>query len=102
MLNEQLARLEAFKHEPSPPDMATFKRLAEYWSGDISHELWKATDEVKAQYAEFFDLHAVIRPDGSLNGYHIDLSANIPLEIEGHNPSAYDMVFTPSRGGLRG
>ena len=48
MLNEQLARLEAFKHEPSPPDTATFKRLAEYWSGDISYELWEATDEVKA------------------------------------------------------
>lgn len=51
VLNEQLARLESFKVEPSPPDMATFKKLAEYWSGDIAHELWNATDEMKAKFA---------------------------------------------------
>ncbi len=99
VLNEQLARLEAFKAEPSPPDMATFKKLAEYWSGDIADELWDATDEMKAKFAELFDLHATIHPDGSLNSYHCNLTANIPLEMEGHDPSAYDMVFTPSRGG---
>ena len=101
-MNEQVARLEAFKDEPAPPDMATFKKLAEYWSGDIAHELWDATDETKAKFAELFDLHATIHPDGSLNGYHCNLSANIPLEMEGDSPGAYDMVFTPSRGGLRG
>ncbi|MDD5038830.1 MAG: hypothetical protein PHN78_05895, partial [Dehalococcoidales bacterium] len=68
----------------------------------LSDELWKATDEVKAKFAEFFDLHAIIRPDGSLKDYHVDLAANVPLEIEGRNPSANDMVFSPSRGGLRG
>ncbi|MFC2016184.1 hypothetical protein ACFLUF_00530 [Chloroflexota bacterium] len=82
--------------------MATFKKLAEYWSGDIAHELWDASDEMKAKFAELFDLHATIHPDGSINGYHCDLAANIPLEMEGHDPGAYDMVFTPSRGGLRG
>jgi len=30
------------------------------------------------------------------------LAANIPLEMEGDKPGAYDMVFSPSRGGLRG
>jgi hypothetical protein len=30
-----------------------------------------------------FDLHATIHPDGSLNGYHVDLTANIPFEMEG-------------------
>ncbi|MBI4188348.1 MAG: hypothetical protein HY529_03975, partial [Chloroflexi bacterium] len=55
VLNEQLARLESFKDEPSPPDMATFKKLAEYWSGDIAHELWDATDEMKTKFAELFD-----------------------------------------------
>ena len=102
LLNEQMARLEAFKDEPSPPDMATFKKLAEFWSGDIANELWDAKDEMKAKFAELFDLHATIHPDGSLNGYHCDLAANIPLEMEGNSPGAYDMVFTPSRGGLRG
>ncbi len=102
LLNEQLARLEAFKAEPSPLDMATFKKLAEYWSGEIIHELWNATDEVKSKFAELFDLHATIHPDGSLNDYHCNLTANIPLEMEGHDPGAYDMVFTPSRGGHRG
>ncbi len=102
LLNEQMARLEAFKTEPTPPDMATFKKLAEFWSGDIAYEMRNATDEVKAKFAELFDLHAIIHPDGSLNGYHVDLSANIPLEMEGDSPGAYDMVFSPSRGGLRG
>ena len=99
LLNKQLARLETFKAEPAPPDLATFKKLAEFWSGDIAHELWDATDETKSKFAELFDLHATIRADGSLNGYHADLVANIPLEEEGHSPGAFDMVFTPSRGG---
>ncbi len=99
VLDAQLGRLEAFRGEPSPLDMATFKRLAEFWSGDIAPELWDATDQVRARFAELFDLHATIHPDGSLNGYHCNLSANIPLEMEGDKPGAYDMVFTPSRGG---
>ena len=43
-----------------------------------------------------FDLYATVRPDGSQNGYHVDLSANIPLEMEGDKPGAYDMVFGSS------
>ena len=82
--------------------MATFRKLAYYWSGDIAHELWDATDEVKARFAELFDLQATIHPDGSLNGYHIDLSANIPLEMEGDKPGAYDIVFSPSGRGSGG
>jgi len=34
--------------------------------------------------------------DGSRNGYHVDLTANIPLEMEGDKPGAYDMVFRSS------
>jgi len=102
VLNTQLDKLEAFNMEPSPLDLATFRKLADYWSGDIAHELWDATDEVKARFAELFDLYATILPDGSRTGYHINLSANIPLEMEGDKPGAYDMVFSPSRGGLRG
>ena len=99
VLNAQLGRLEVFRSEPSPPDMATFKKLAEYWSGDIAHELWDATDQVRARFAELFDLHATVRPDGSRDGYHFDLAANIPLEMEGDKPGAYDMVFSPSGRG---
>jgi len=102
IINEQLARLEQFRHEPAPPDMATFKKLAEYWTGEIAGKLNDAPDDVKARFAEMFDLYATIRPDTSLDGYHFDLSANIPLEMEGDKPGAYDMVFSPSRGGLRG
>ena len=98
VLNAQLGRLEAFRGEPSPPDMATFKKLAEYWSGDIAHELWDATDDVRARFAEHFDLYATIHPDKSQDGYHFDLAANIPLEMEGGKPGAYDMVFSPTRG----
>jgi len=102
LLNTQMDRLEVFKREEPPLDMATFKRLAEYWSGDIAHKLWNAPDEVKDRFAELFDLQATILPDESKNGYHINMSANVPLEMEGDTPGAYDMVFSPSRGGLRG
>jgi DNA invertase Pin-like site-specific DNA recombinase len=99
VLNTQLERLETFKREDPPLDMATFKKLSEYWSGDIVHELYDATDEVKARFAELFDLQASIMPENSPRGYHINISANIPLEMEGDKPGAYDMVFSSSRGG---
>jgi hypothetical protein len=102
IIKEQLARLGQFRREPAPPDMATFRKLAEYWSSDIFGELDTAPDDVKARFAELFDLYATIRPDSSREGYHFDLSANIPLEMEGDKPGAYDMVFSPSRGGQRG
>jgi DNA invertase Pin-like site-specific DNA recombinase len=98
ILNEQLARLEEFRSEPSPPNVAAFRKLAEYWSGEISYKLWDAPDDVKDRFAELFDLRATIHPDSSKDGYHIDLTANMPLETEGKDPSAYEMVFSPSRG----
>ena len=102
LLNEQLGRIEQFRGEPAPPDEATFKKLAEFWSGDIAHQLYHAPDDLRARFAELFDLYATLKPDSSWKGYHFDLLANIPLEMEGNKPGAYDMVFTPSRGGLRG
>lgn len=103
IIKEQLVRLEKFKREPAPPDMATFKKIAEYWTCDIASELYNAPDDVKARFAEMFDLQVTIHPDNtSRDGYHLNLSANIPLEMEGDEPSAYDMVFSPSRGGHRG
>jgi len=77
-------------------DMATFKKLAEFWPAEIISNLARATDDMRARFAEMFDLHAIIRPDGALDGYHVDLTANIPLEMEGDKPGAYDMVFRSS------
>ena len=39
IINDQLGRLEEFRSEPAPPDGATFKKLTEYWSGDIADKL---------------------------------------------------------------
>ena len=99
ILNAQLGRLEEFRGEPVPADWATFKKLAEYWGGEIADELYDAPDDVRARFAELFDLYATVHPDSCQDGYHVDLSANIPLEMEGDKPSAYDMVFSSSRGG---
>ena len=96
VINEQMNRLEQFRQEPPPLDMATFKKLAEFWPGEIASNLVDAPDDVRAKFAEMFDLHATILPDGSQNGYHVDLTANIPLEMEGNKPGAYDMVFRSS------
>ena len=96
ILNDQMGRLERFTQEPAPLDMATFKKLAEYWPVEIGSNFAKAPDDVKAKFAEVFDLHATIQPDKSTDGYHLDLSANIPLEMEGNKPGAYDMVFRSS------
>jgi hypothetical protein len=96
VIKEQMGRLEQFRREPPPMDMATFKKLAEFWPCEILINLRNAPDDVRAKFSEMFDLYATVRPDGSQNGYHVDLSANIPLEMEGDKPGAYDMVFGSS------
>ena len=102
ILNDQLHRLEEFRGEPTPPDWARFKKLAEYWAGAIACELDYAPDDMRARFVELFDLYVTIHPNSSGNGYHFDMSANIPLEMEGAKPGAYDIVFSSPRGGLRG
>jgi DNA invertase Pin-like site-specific DNA recombinase len=96
IIAEQMSRLEQFKREPAPMDMADFNKVAEFWQNMIATNLTDVPDEVKAKFVEMFDLHATILPDGSKNGYHVDLTANIPLETEGYKPGAYDMVFRSS------
>ena len=76
--------------------MPIFKKLAELWPEEIASNSANAPDDVRAKFAEMFDLHATIHPDGPHNGYHIDFTANIPLEMEGEKPGAYDMVFRSS------
>jgi hypothetical protein len=95
-------RFEDFKRQPAPPDVAKFKKLVEFWTIEVISELSDAPDDVKARFAELFDLYATIRPDSSRDGYHCDLTANIPLEMEGDKPSGYDMVFSPSGRGPGG
>jgi hypothetical protein len=92
IINEQLSRLEQFRREPAPLDMATFKKLAEYWPVEVASRLYNAPDNVKARFAEMFDLNATI----SRNGYHVALTANIPLEMKDDKPGAYQMVFGSS------
>ncbi len=102
ILNGQLKRLEEFSGEPSPPDRATFEKLAEYWRAGLVGELDHASDELKAKFAEFFDLYVTVKPMESSKGYGFSITANIPLEMDGNAVNAYDMVFSPPRGGLRG
>ncbi len=102
VLNGQLTRLEEFSGEPSPPDKATFDRLANYWRGGLVGELDHASDELRAKFTEFFDLYITVHPKESSKGHSFDITANIPLDIDDNTVTAYDMVFTPSRGGLRG
>jgi DNA invertase Pin-like site-specific DNA recombinase len=102
LMKEQLGRLEGFHNQPAPPSVETFKKVAGFWADETLHELLHASDEVRDKFAQLFDLYATIKPDSNKDGYHIDLSANIPLEMEGKSPSAYEMVFSPSRGELRG
>jgi hypothetical protein len=102
VLSGQLERLEEFSGEPSPPDKATFEKLTAYWRGDLVGELDHVSDELKAKFAEFFDLYIIVHPKESSKGYSFNITANIPLEIEDNTVTAYDMVFTPSRGGYRG
>ena len=79
VLNGQLNRLEEFSGEPSPPDKATFEKLADYWRGDLVGELDHASDELGAKFAEFFDLYITgFHPKESSKGYYFNITANIP------------------------
>ena len=83
ILNRRLRRLEEFSGEQSPPDSATFEKLAAYWRGDIVGELDAASDELRAKFAELFDLYVTVHPGNSWKGYRFDITANTPLEMEG-------------------
>ena len=101
VLNGQLMRLKEFGGETSPPDKATFEQLAEYWRGSLVCELDNVSDEIRAKFAEFLDLYVTVRPMKSSKGYGFDITASIPLEMDGNTVNAYDMVFNPPRRGLR-
>ncbi|GAJ17500.1 unnamed protein product, partial [marine sediment metagenome] len=62
VISEQISRLEHFRREPAPMDITTFKKLAEFWPAEIIGNLANATDDVRARFAELFDLHAIICP----------------------------------------
>ena len=66
--------------------------------GELDH----ASDELRAKFAEFFDLYITVHPKESSKGYSFDITANIPLDMDDNTVNAYDMVFTPSRGSKGG
>ena len=85
----------------SIPVTVTFEKMAEYWSGDIVGELDTASEELRAKFAELFDMYVTVHPKTSSEGYRFDITANIPLEMEGNTVSAYDIsdlssLFNPS------
>jgi hypothetical protein len=100
VINEQLNWLEQFKREPALSDITTLKKLTDYWSWEVNSELRDAEDNLRARFAEVFDLRVTVCPDNHGEGHHLNLSAKIPLETEG-STSAYNMVFGPSRRGYR-
>ncbi len=97
-------------NEPRQPKAAAMptaisgvrKKLADYWRGGLVGELDNASDELRAKFAEFFDLYITVHPKESSKGYSFDITANIPLEMEDNTVNAYDMVFTPSERGTKG
>lgn len=59
-----------------------FKKLTDFWQGEISDNLIDAWNDVKTKFVEMFDLHAILRPHGSQKGYHVNLMANILLKCK--------------------
>lgn len=55
--SEEMLSICRRKLESEPPDKATFDKLADYWRGDLVGELDYVSDELKAKFAEFFDLY---------------------------------------------
>jgi len=102
VLNGQLKRLEEFSGEPSPPDRATFEQLADYWRGSLVCELDNVSDEIRAKFAEFFDLYVTVHPEKFSKGYDFNMTLNVPLEMDGYTANAYDMVFSPPERGTKG
>ncbi len=80
VLNGQSMRLKEFSGEPSPPDKATFEKLTEYWRVSLVCEFDHVSDEIKGEFAEFFDLYVTVRPMESSEGYGFDMTLFIPLE----------------------
>ena len=72
IIREQLARLEEFKKEPAPPSVAAFRKLAEYWTFEIADELYNAPDDVKARFAEVFELNVTLHTDKSQDDNHLE------------------------------
>jgi len=50
-------------------------------------------------FAEFFDLYVTVHPEKFSKGYDFNMTLNVPLEMDGYTANAYDMVFSPPRGG---
>ena len=60
VLYGQLTRLEEFNGELVPPSKAAFEKLVQYWSWCLIGELFYFSDELKAKFAQFFDLYITV------------------------------------------
>ncbi len=101
---------DAWKHL-HPQALEKIQLLFNYFNQELSDEIHlkalkfylankgRAPDDVKAKFAELFDLCVTIQPQDSPESYGLRISANMPLEVDGNTISAYDMVFSPPRGG---
>jgi len=96
LLDKQLGNLQQFLVEPAPPDPTKIdKWLEEWWPAIVAAHCQDADDEVKAKFADVFDLTVTIFPGDSPQSYRLQLTANIPLDVQGIEESAdsLEMVF---------
>jgi len=70
-----------------------------WWPVAVAVNYETASDDVKEQLAEAVDLNITVFPadSPSPDSYRLQLTANIPLDIEGiiETPNKLQMVFTP-------
>jgi len=99
LLEKQLFTLKQFLEEQGPPDLATIKKWMEWWPAVVAVNFENASNDVKETLAEAIDLNVTIFPadSPSPDSYRLQLTANIPLSIEGiiESPNKLSMVFTP-------
>jgi len=96
LLDKQLGNLQQFLNEPAPLDPTKIdKWLEEWWPAIVAAHCQDTDDEVKAKFADVLDLTATIFPGDSPQSYRLQLTANIPLDVEGIEESAdsLEMVF---------
>lgn len=99
LLQKQLDTLMRFLNQPSPPSPDKIERLTELWSAVIAIHLEDASDGIRDRLAEILDLGVTIFPGDLACSYRLQLTANIPLEIEGLSESRdkLDIVLPPLR-----
>jgi DNA invertase Pin-like site-specific DNA recombinase len=99
LLEKQLGNLRRFLDQPEPPDPATIEEWVKLWPTTLATHYQNVSDEIKCKFAEVFDLTVTIFPGHIPRSYRLQLTANIPLEIEGikESPNSLDIVLPSPR-----